>query len=140
MISMKVVLTQDVKAQGKKGQVVEVSEGYARNFLFPKKLAIPADNAALNDIKNKEASQKYRIEEEIKAAKELAAKIEAVVVVIKTAGSADGSAGQGGLATVMAVSGAGTLSAATTDANGSVGIHNVTTVLTIHIHFLLLSL
>ena len=46
---MKVVLTQDVKAQGKKGQLIEVSDGYARNFLLPRKLAVIADNAALNE-------------------------------------------------------------------------------------------
>ena len=49
---MKVILTQDVKGQGKKDQVVNVSDGYARNFLFPKKLAVPADATALNDVKN----------------------------------------------------------------------------------------
>lgn len=87
---MKVVLTQDVKSQGKKGDIIDVSEGYARNFLFAKKLAIPADNAALNDIKNKEASKKFKIDEETKAAKALAEKIESVVVTIKTTGSADG--------------------------------------------------
>ena len=53
---MKVVLLQDVKSQGKKDQIIEVSEGYARNFLFPKKLAIEADNAALNELKNREES------------------------------------------------------------------------------------
>ena len=51
---MKVILTADVKGQGKKDQVVEVSDGYARNFLFPKKLAIPADNKALNEIMYRE--------------------------------------------------------------------------------------
>ena len=45
---MKVILQQDVKGQGKKGQMVEVSDGYARNFLLPRKLASPADKAALN--------------------------------------------------------------------------------------------
>ena len=48
---MKVILTQDVKNQGKKDQIIEVSDGYARNFLFPKKLAIPADAKALNEVK-----------------------------------------------------------------------------------------
>ena len=47
---MKVILTQDVKGQGKKDQVVNVSDGYARNFLFPKKLAVPADATALNAV------------------------------------------------------------------------------------------
>ena len=48
---MKVVLLQDVKSQGKKNDIIEVSEGYARNFLFPRKLAIVADAKAINDIK-----------------------------------------------------------------------------------------
>ena len=47
---MKVILTQDVKAQGKKGQMIEVSDGYGRNFLIAKGLAIPADNKAINEI------------------------------------------------------------------------------------------
>ena len=68
---MKVILLEDVKAQGKKGELVEVSDGYARNFLFPKKLAKEADAAALNDLKNKEAAKKYREECEKKEAKEL---------------------------------------------------------------------
>ena len=53
---MKVILTQDVKAQGKKGDIIEVSDGYARNFLFPRKLAVVADAQALNEAKNREAS------------------------------------------------------------------------------------
>ena len=47
---MKVILTQDVKAQGKKGELINVSEGYARNFLFPKKLAVEADAKAMNEL------------------------------------------------------------------------------------------
>ena len=58
---MKVVLTQDVKGQGKKGQVVDVSDGYARNFLLPKKLAIAADASALNDVKNSVAEMAIEI-------------------------------------------------------------------------------
>ena len=72
---MKVVLLQDVKAQGKKNDIVEVSEGYARNFLFPKKLAIPADAKAINDIKNKKSSEAHKIEVERAKAKELADKL-----------------------------------------------------------------
>ena len=71
---MKVVLLQDVKAQGKKDDIVEVSEGYARNFLFPKKLAIPADAKAINDIKNKKSSEAHKIELERIAAREIAEK------------------------------------------------------------------
>ena len=77
---MKVILLEDVKAQGKKGELVEVSDGYARNFLFPKKLAKEADAAALNDLKNKEAAKKYREECEKKEAKELAQKLESLQV------------------------------------------------------------
>ncbi len=77
---MKVVLTADVKGQGKKGQVVDVSDGYARNFLFPKKLAIPADSTALNDIKNKEASRQHKLDVEKKSAEEIRARLETIVV------------------------------------------------------------
>ena len=84
---MKVVLLQDVKAQGKKNDVVEVSEGYARNFLFPKKLAIPADAKALNDIKNKKSSEAHKIELEREAAKKTAEKLnETTVTVVAEAG------------------------------------------------------
>ena len=55
---MKVILQQDVKGQGKKGQLVEVSEGYARNFLLPKKLAIPATADAINTMNLKEKARK----------------------------------------------------------------------------------
>ena len=77
---MKVILTADVKGQGKKDQVIEVSDGYARNFLLPKKLAVPADNKALNEVKNKEASKQHKIEVEKQAAKEIAAKLETTAV------------------------------------------------------------
>ena len=59
---MKVVLLQDVKGQGKKDDLIEVSDGYARNFLLPRKLAVVADAAILNDIKNKEAARLRKIE------------------------------------------------------------------------------
>ncbi len=65
---MKVILKQDVKGQGKKGELVSVSDGYARNFLFPKDLAMPADAQAMNELKNKEESQKFHQQEEKKAA------------------------------------------------------------------------
>ena len=87
---MKVILTQDVKGQGKKDQIIEVSDGYARNFLLPKKLAIPADAKALNEVKNKEASQKHKIEVETAQAKEIAAKLEGVIVKLVSKSGADG--------------------------------------------------
>ena len=86
---MKVILTQDVKAQGKKGELIDVSEGYARNFLFPKKLAVPADSKAVNDIKNKEAAKQHKVDVEIADAKALAKKLEAIVVVFEYAAGPD---------------------------------------------------
>ncbi len=56
---MKVILKQDVKGQGKAGQLVQVSDGYARNFLLPRGLAIEADAQAMNDLRNKEAAQQH---------------------------------------------------------------------------------
>lgn len=65
---MKVVLNQDIKGIGKKHQIVEVSEGYARNFLIPKKMANIADNKAVNEAKNKIESQAFKRKTEIDAA------------------------------------------------------------------------
>lgn len=59
---MKVILLQDVKALGKKGELVEASDGYARNFLLPKKLAREANAQAMNEYKNAENAKNYRIE------------------------------------------------------------------------------
>jgi len=87
---MKVVLLKDVKGQGKAGQVVEVSDGYARNFLLPKKLAVEADAKALNEIKNKEAAQKFKIETERAKALETAKKLEGTLLRIKMASGGDG--------------------------------------------------
>lgn len=87
---MKVVLLQDVKSQGKKGELVNVSDGYARNFLLPKKLAVEADADVMNDIKNKEASKQHKEMLEKKAATELAEKLKTVVVKFKMEHGADG--------------------------------------------------
>ncbi len=87
---MKVVLLQDVKGQGKKDDLINVSDGYARNFLFPKKLAVEADAKILNDIKNKEAAKQRRIELEKQAARDTAEKLGGILVKIKTKEGADG--------------------------------------------------
>lgn len=87
---MKVILTQDVKAQGKKGQIINVSDGYATNYLLPKGLAVLADAAALNDIKNKESAANHRLELERAAANETAEKLKSVSVVLTGKAGADG--------------------------------------------------
>ena len=87
---MKVVLLCDVKGQGKKDQIVDVSDGYARNFLFPQKKAIPADAKATNELKNKEEAKQFKINEERKAAQALADKLKDVQVKIKMEHGQDG--------------------------------------------------
>ena len=79
---MKVILIEDVKGKGKKDQVLEVSDGYARNYLFKNKLAIEATTKAMNDLAGKEAAKKHKHEVEKAAAVELAKKLESVTVVI----------------------------------------------------------
>ena len=87
---MKVVLTQDVKSQGKKGQLIDVSDGYARNFLFPKGLAVVADNKALNEIKGREEAEKHKAALELANAKDTAAKLESVTLNFTNQAGADG--------------------------------------------------
>jgi len=74
---MEVILLQDVKALGKKGQIVKVNDGYARNFILPKKLGIEATPKNLNEIKLQKQHDAKVAEENLEAAKELATKIEA---------------------------------------------------------------
>ena len=85
---MKVILTQDVKAQGKKGQLINVSDGYARNYLLPRGLAVEATGAALNDLKNKESAERHRIEVETAEAKATSEKLQSVLVKIEASGGA----------------------------------------------------
>lgn len=86
---MKVVLLADVKGKGKKGELCQVSDGYARNFLFPKKLAIEADSAAMSELKSREQSREHHKAEELAAAKALAEKLNGKEVTVKAkAGSA----------------------------------------------------
>ena len=86
---MKVILLQDEKSQGKKGDIINVSDGYAANYLIPRKLAIIASPAALNEAKAREEARLRRIENEKKEAKEIAAKLEASVVKLGMAGGSD---------------------------------------------------
>ena len=87
---MKVILLADVKGQGKKNDVIEVSDGYGKNFLIPRKLAKPADAQSLNDVKVKESARLYRIETEKKEAQALAEKLQSLVVKIPASSGADG--------------------------------------------------
>ena len=77
---MKVILLQDVKSLGKKGQTVEVSDGYARNCILPKKLGVEANAKNLNDLKLQKAHEEKVAKEQLEAAKALAAKIETLTV------------------------------------------------------------
>ena len=87
---MKVILLANVKGLGKKDEMVEASDGYARNYLIPRKLAIIADNKAQNELKGKESARQFKIDEEKKAAREIASRLEGTVVKIRSASGADG--------------------------------------------------
>lgn len=87
---MKIIFLKDVKGQGKKGELKEVSDGYARNFLFPKKLAFEATPAAIEEVKRKEAHLEKLKREEKAEAEALARRLEKLSVEIK------GNSGQGG--------------------------------------------
>lgn len=77
---MKVILQQDVKDQGKKGQLIEVSDGYARNFLLPRKLAVEATADNLNTMKLKEKARLKKLEDDKAEARALSKALESVVV------------------------------------------------------------
>lgn len=81
---MKVILTQDVKNLGKKNTLVNVSDGYARNFLIPKGLAVEATASAVNEMKLKENAEKTRKENELANARKLAEKLKGITVTFVT--------------------------------------------------------
>mgnify|MGYP000337995913 CR=1 FL=1 len=87
---MKVVLKQDVKSIGKKDELHEVSDGYARNYLLPRGLAVAADAAAVNEVRTKAAASEHHAAEELANAQALAKKLNGQIVAIKA------KAGQGG--------------------------------------------
>lgn len=89
-MTMKVILLQDVKELGKKDTIVNVSDGYARNFLFPKKLAVEASEGAMKTIADKKSSEANKKNMELQAAKELADKLNKVEVNIKTKSGENG--------------------------------------------------
>ena len=87
---MKVVLLEDIKGSGKKGELINVSDGYARNYLFPRKLAKEANAQAMNELKNAEEAKAFKIKTEMETARKTAEAIEGKSVKIYA------KAGQGG--------------------------------------------
>ena len=87
---MKVILQQDVKSLGKKGELVSTSDGYARNYLFPRNLAVEASSQAMTELQNRESSKKHKIAVETDEAKKAAAQISGKIITITA------KAGQGG--------------------------------------------
>lgn len=86
---MKVILKQDVKGQGKAGQLVNVSDGYARNFLFPRQLAVPADAQAMTELRTKEEAAQYHARVEKETAVNAADSLKDKVVLIKAKGNGE---------------------------------------------------
>ena len=80
---MKIILLQDVKSLGKQGEIVDVSDGYARNFILPKKLGLEANSKNLNDLKLQKANEEKKAKELFEAARELANVLETKEVVVK---------------------------------------------------------
>lgn len=87
---MKVILLEDVKGSGKKGELINASDGYARNFLLPKKLAMEATPQALNELKQKEAAKERRLALEKQAALDAAAAVRGKTVRVTSAAGQNG--------------------------------------------------
>ena len=87
---MKIILLQDVKSLGKKGEIVEASDGYARNYILPKKLGVEANAQHRNDLKLQKANEEKVAKQQLEAAREFAKELETKEVVVKM------KAGEGG--------------------------------------------
>ncbi len=87
---MKVILQQDVRGQGKKGQMIEVAEGYARNFLLPRKLAVPATADAMNTMRLQEKAKRAEEARQKAEAQAMAEKLKGVVVKLTAKAGANG--------------------------------------------------
>ena len=87
---MKVILLEDVKAKGKKGDLINVPDGYARNFLFPKNLAREADNAAMSELKSRKDAAEHHRKEEIAAAQALCEKLNGKTVTLSAKAGSSG--------------------------------------------------
>ncbi len=79
---MKVILLQDVKSVGKKGEIIDANDGYARNFLLPKKMAVEANSKNLNDLKLQNANEEKLVAQRLKDAQDLAKDIESKTVTV----------------------------------------------------------
>ena len=80
---MKVILLDNVKGVGKKDEVINASDGYARNFLFPKKLAVEANNENMSKLKQKKQSEQYKKDVEKEQAQKIAKQLEDIILTIK---------------------------------------------------------
>ena len=87
---MKVILLSDIKGVGKKDQVIEASDGYARNYLFPKKLAVEANNANMSKLKAKQESNQFRKDTEKKEAEELAKRLKGIMLKVRVKAGENG--------------------------------------------------
>ncbi|CCJ34047.1 MULTISPECIES: 50S ribosomal protein L9 [Caloramator] len=87
---MKVILNADVKGVGKKGDVINVSDGYARNFLFPRKLAIEANESNLKVLEAQKAKEEQKRQEELQRARELAKKLSEITVEVSVKAGENG--------------------------------------------------
>lgn len=87
---MKVILLNDIKGVGKKDQIIEVVDGYARNYLIPKKLAVEANNDNMNKLKAKQDSNKYKKDMERKEAEEIANKFKGIMLKVRVKAGENG--------------------------------------------------
>lgn len=87
---MKVILNQDIKGQGKKGQMVEVSDGYARNYLLPKKLAKEATKENINVMQGQKESEEFRKKKELEEAQKIAKRMETLTVKLSAKAGENG--------------------------------------------------
>ncbi len=87
---MKVILKQDIKKLGKKGELVDTSDGYARNYLFPRGLAAEADSKAMNEFKNAESSKQFKIDTQVKQANAAKEKLEGQILEMTAKAGSNG--------------------------------------------------
>lgn len=87
---MKVILKEDIKGVGKKDQIVNAADGYARNYLFPRKLAVPADTGNMNNLKAKNESIAYRKSEDHKEAEAIAEKLKNITIKMEVKAGENG--------------------------------------------------